>query len=305
MRKRHAKLFVVAAALLALVTAGLIAPSPLVGGRWWLYRRYSRDVIPIAFYGRVVDQRGDPIQGARVQVDVTTTDISYLLRRSEILKTFPVEAVTGPDGTFTLSGIRGRSMQVETITRDGYVPVPERYWMETEELRGLLHYRYGPSYGPPLTYTPSPANPAVFPLRRANEPPTSQPSRGGLAGGAGSAQASGGGAAGGVAVCLLAISALVGFVAVASRVWHKRRMLCVPGPALAAGEDVRPIPVEPVAYQPLDSSPPSRDVRGLPDTSWKLDRAGKVVWILLGALVGILCLLYALHLISPPYRSGP
>lgn len=150
--------------------------------RWTHYRRYASSVVPIRFYGRVVDQNGKAVAGATVRATVNTVNRRYLLNGSDPTRDVALEAVAGPDGTFTLESA-GRTLRIESVAKDGYLPSPPPGWYHSGEFSEAWHYYYSPAFDPRLVYVPSATNPAVFPLRRSNELPTSQPSRGGAPGG--------------------------------------------------------------------------------------------------------------------------
>lgn len=180
MKLRQHKFLLASAAIIAAMGAALIYTGAYHPYHWREYMMYRRSVTPIAFYGKVVDQDGRPVGGAQVVLTVSTANGAFILGSDKVLASSDVELTTSPDGTFALERARGRCLHVKSISKPGYVTIPDKQWLSSEVLRGQLGYYYSSSYGPSLQYKPDSANPAVFPMRRPGEFPASKPSRGGV-----------------------------------------------------------------------------------------------------------------------------
>ncbi len=107
---------------------------------------------PISFYGRVLDQNGVPVSGARVQFSVSTTPWEQPIKFNTISKS---------NGEFKLTGKHGLALFVG-VAKDGYYQVPD-----SKGNRGSRHgFDYGRDYGKGI-HSPSEASPVIFVLRRA------------------------------------------------------------------------------------------------------------------------------------------
>jgi hypothetical protein len=106
---------------------------------------------PIAFYGRVVDQNGQPVEGANVS-------FSYN-RFIPPEDSFGTNSVSDRNGMFSLSGVMGSSLSVH-VGKEGYSPIGSanqnhfNYMADHTELSG---------YEP---FSPDAGNPVIFHLRK-------------------------------------------------------------------------------------------------------------------------------------------
>ncbi len=86
-----------------------------VGGysvyRWWDYSRGNGE---IDFYGRLVDERGEPVAGVMVQIEVRFNPLIPPLIQDRGSGCFKrVDRVTGADGNFSVEGEDGDVLMVE------------------------------------------------------------------------------------------------------------------------------------------------------------------------------------------------
>jgi len=132
---------------------------------------------PIVFYGKVVDQAGQPIGQAVVTVKIDYFKPSAALRRDNYLDTITMPRTTDANGEFHVDGVKGRILHIARIECPGYVTVPEKDW-HYERFYKYLSFRYAVTQGNPV-YVPDPRKPAIFPLRRPDEPRTLAPDKGG------------------------------------------------------------------------------------------------------------------------------
>ncbi len=131
-------------ASLAAQMAGL---SPAEASNVLVQRELAIWQAPIEFYGKVVDENSNPVEGASVAfgwMELPTDDGSRT-------------ATTNSDarGLFSLHGARGPSLSV-SVSKDGYY-MPH-------------HGQWGFSYAPDNdTYSPDIANPVIFKLRKKGQ----------------------------------------------------------------------------------------------------------------------------------------
>ncbi len=81
----------------------------------------------IDFYGKVVDQHGEPVEGVKLEIKILSYQSSFVdyLRtgREQIENKFTM--MTDADGSFVVEGRKGTSFAIERMTKEGYVR-PER-----------------------------------------------------------------------------------------------------------------------------------------------------------------------------------
>jgi hypothetical protein len=99
--------------------------------------------VPLNFYGKVIDQEGKPVVGAKVNLEAQANYFEE--NRSEQTK-FTVE--TEQKGNFTLTGAYGAIITVLSIEKDGF------------ELSKKVKRTY--SYTLPAEFAPDPNKPVVF-----------------------------------------------------------------------------------------------------------------------------------------------
>ncbi len=99
---------------------------------------------PIDFYGKAIDEKGEPLSGANVR-------FSCLAFPEKLLAT---NAVTDAQGMFALTGLTGAALNVR-VSKEGF-----------EELQGTNQNSFS-YYSPTATaFYPDPNNPVIFHLRR-------------------------------------------------------------------------------------------------------------------------------------------
>ncbi len=109
---------------------------------------------PIRFYGKVVDNDGNPSEGATV-----TMGVAHYAPVGDPLGGYRTTVVmTEADGTFSLQNQQGRSLGVNTIVKDGY---------DFIRANGQRLFRYNPVYVD--HHIPDPNNPVVFRMRKIGE----------------------------------------------------------------------------------------------------------------------------------------
>lgn len=99
--------------------------------------------ILLNFYGRVVDQEGNPVVGAKVNLEAQA---NYFDENRSEQKPYTVE--TGANGDFNLIGAYGAIITVSSIEKDGF------------ELSKKADRHY--SYTLPADFHPDPRNPVIF-----------------------------------------------------------------------------------------------------------------------------------------------
>jgi hypothetical protein len=81
---------------------------------------------PVEFYGLVIDQDSNALAGVNVKVSVqqltAPNPTAMELGATEV----PFERITGPDGRFEISGLKGESLDLASIQKDGYEAEPTK-----------------------------------------------------------------------------------------------------------------------------------------------------------------------------------
>lgn len=102
--------------------------------------------VPISFYGRVVDQDGQPLPGVRAVISIRQwTYVASAGLNSIFPKT---ELTTDSDGLFHLTNGSGDDLSLEALAKEGYEPEPKA-------IRGFGYTTSNP-------IKPDPNNPVVF-----------------------------------------------------------------------------------------------------------------------------------------------
>jgi Carboxypeptidase regulatory-like domain len=103
---------------------------------------------PISFWGKVVDEKGDPVSNATVELG--TADRPWEEGAS-------YERITDEKGLFSITDVKGLSISVD-VSKDGYY--------KTSRSRGQFSYAQPSANKVPL---PTPDNPTVFELRKTGQ----------------------------------------------------------------------------------------------------------------------------------------
>jgi len=105
---------------------------------------------PISFYGKVIDQDGQPISGVRLRM--SWTDLSPK-------GTSLANQTTDARGLFSITGITGKRLGVGDLEKAGYVAA-----------RGTNPYTFEyPGFWEPSYHIPDPENPVIFRMHRRGE----------------------------------------------------------------------------------------------------------------------------------------
>lgn len=99
--------------------------------------------VPIGFHGKVVDQQGNPISGAKVSFDLI---VSHMME--DRTESTPMVMQTDQDGGFALTGVVGYGIEKIDVNKEGYELSPKTQ-------RGYV-------FGFDANYKPNPDNPVVF-----------------------------------------------------------------------------------------------------------------------------------------------
>ena len=108
----------------------------------------------VLFFGKVVDQNMMPIEGVRVSGFVLSFDNAYLenlIPGTSDQKVNEWSIITGKNGGFTVRGLRGLSLHIKKLEKDGYVaPVYGEYFRISGK-----HFRkdlYNPEADQPVVF---------------------------------------------------------------------------------------------------------------------------------------------------------
>jgi len=152
MRTRHfAILILLAAALAVMATVFILAPPWTWKARWYIKKKAEYANVPIAFYGRVIEQDGTPVGSANVLVEVGLFE-SRPLSNKDPVTSRTIAATTDTNGYFSLAGLNGKYLQVRAISKEGY----------HSDLKVARTFSYSPSYDIRERHFPDPANPVLF-----------------------------------------------------------------------------------------------------------------------------------------------
>ncbi|MDZ7618777.1 MAG: hypothetical protein U1E05_17365 [Patescibacteria group bacterium] len=116
-----------------------------------LRKAFKEADVPIRFYAKVVDNDGNPLEGASVTIGVTHYDPDAELLTGDRTTVLMTKA----DGTFSVENQRGRSLGVITVMKEGF---------EFVRAGGQQEFQYQPVYV--NHYIPDPNNPVVFRMRK-------------------------------------------------------------------------------------------------------------------------------------------
>lgn len=78
--------------------------------------------VPIAFYAVVLDQDGQPLKGVKVTLRVQQPYFDPIYFAKANYRRF--ERTTGVDGKFSLDGVTGKNVEIETMAKDGFEAEP-------------------------------------------------------------------------------------------------------------------------------------------------------------------------------------
>lgn len=124
--------------------------------RWAEWERRKKEdrnwewKMPINFYGKVIDENNQPVEGAIIKLQWNDTSVkgtSYGNTKSDA------------DGLFSLTGEEGKLLQIQ-VSKEGY------YGYRNER---IASFEYAAFFDPQY-HIPDPNNPVVFHLRKKGEP---------------------------------------------------------------------------------------------------------------------------------------
>ena len=118
----------------------------LVQSYMWQFAKAA--LTPITFYGKVVDEKGNPIAGAEVDVSVADRPFDIVKGGTDFKRN------TDLQGLFSISGVHGLGVNI-TASKKGYYNIPKS--------SGRFGYVSGSGCDPPH---PNPKAPAILMLRK-------------------------------------------------------------------------------------------------------------------------------------------
>lgn len=85
---------------------------------------FAPDNVPLTFYGKVVDQDGRPLAGAKVDLEISVGDLVPVPESPagflERLRSDKATAQSGSNGLFSLIGFSGHGIDIKSISKTGY-----------------------------------------------------------------------------------------------------------------------------------------------------------------------------------------
>jgi hypothetical protein len=142
---------------------------------------------PHLFHGKVIDQSGNPVQGAEIVVQVSEMQPNPIIAGGLIPNRLPknhFSVYSGVTGNFLVTlPPPNHVVEIQAVKKEGYDWVFDWAWSLGTPSHGdgdnrlfILPGRFTPL----ASYQPDPNRPAVFPLHRKGDPsPATHPSRGG------------------------------------------------------------------------------------------------------------------------------
>jgi len=82
--------------------------------------------VPVEFYGKVIDQDGNPLASAEVKGEVLHVKVIVPAPWGDQDEIIPIDKKTGSDGRFEINGVSGRSFELEAIQKDAYEVEPAK-----------------------------------------------------------------------------------------------------------------------------------------------------------------------------------
>ena len=121
----------------------------------------------VRFWGKVLDQNQQPVEGATIKATVSTLrmiEIENGYREYEILST-----QSAADGTFMFDGAEGICLRIQRLSKDGYV-LPAAYQAGTRWEGSKYAYHYKSMGDVRKVFRPDSARPEIFHLWKLNNP---------------------------------------------------------------------------------------------------------------------------------------
>jgi len=109
------------------------APSPeprgveeVVKSAEYIYNLKKRLAVmngPVEFHGKVIDQQGQPVEGAKLKLNLSiyTESIIKALGEKDAVQNESIHLLTDNAGRFSLSGKRGSTLRLEAVEREDYL----------------------------------------------------------------------------------------------------------------------------------------------------------------------------------------
>ena len=109
----------------------------------------SRNNGPVQFYAKVIDQNGQPVEGAILTMTLSVFDEGVFVSDKNRVKTTKLRIVSGAGGLLEIKNSKGSSLWVESLEKEGYL------WVYPQ---GLGSFSFGSLHAPKVA--PDYANPS-------------------------------------------------------------------------------------------------------------------------------------------------
>ena len=156
-RRKGIAMWIAGVTLAAVVGASAIW-SPR---RWGMYIDAMTEPVPVRFFGRVVDDAGNPVQAAEVYVRLAKPNWTYILGAKSVYTERKAVRVTGADGRFEVNEPSGVALYVDDILKPGLV-------LQHRRNEGSYYYS-GAGANP--RHEPDENHPVEFRMRPGNATP--------------------------------------------------------------------------------------------------------------------------------------
>jgi len=119
-----------------------------------LHDQLTKADVPITFYGKVVDQNKDPVEGVVIEGKATyyngVKSLDYMQKGKNPYEYTPFSVVTDSDGRFVIEGIKGRSMRF-ILKKENYQSNQNRFNYTYDPLEKNL--KHEPNIDKPVVFT--------------------------------------------------------------------------------------------------------------------------------------------------------
>ena len=122
----------------------------------------------IRFWGKVVNQAEIPLEGVKIVATVTT--LRMIKAENGYREYEVVKATTDASGAFMFDGSNGMYLDIEALSKDGYV-LPSAYQFGMSCVNGAkFRYKYRSIGDLERVFTPNSSSPEVFHMWKLNKP---------------------------------------------------------------------------------------------------------------------------------------
>jgi hypothetical protein len=160
----RAKIAMIAAPLLLL----LVTTRAWDPYRWGMYIESMRASVPISFYGQIVDDQGNSLEGAKVHVRIRRHNWAFILGERSTTAYKELDLLSDKSGMFQVRNERGRAVDIKGITLAGYRFKPRVVGGGNWD---TSFYFSGGGVGAKGPHRSDPKNPVIFEMEKTSSTP--------------------------------------------------------------------------------------------------------------------------------------